>query len=69
MWWGMKSTDRNPMTETDPKISILDSKINMFLILFILGVYYEVLNKYYPRGKFISDLIIFLDSDLSFQGV
>ena len=51
----MKPTDRNPVTET--KISILDSKTNLFLILFILGLYYEVLNKYYLRGrKFRSDL-------------
>ena len=51
----MKPTDGNPVTET--KISILDSKTNMFLTLFILGLYYEVLNKYYPRErKFTLDL-------------
>ena len=30
------------------KISILDCKTNMFLTLFILGLYYEVLNIHYP---------------------
>ena len=51
----MKPTDQNPVTEA--KISILGSKTNMFLTLFILGLYYEVLNKYYPRERKIrSDL-------------
>ena len=36
---------------TEIKISILDSKTNMFLTLFVLGLYYEVLNEYYPRGR------------------
>ena len=35
----------------DPIISILDSKTDMFLTLFILGLYYEVLNIYYPTKR------------------
>ena len=59
LWSGMKPTDRNPVTET--KISILDSKTNTFLTLFILGLYYEVhvLNEYYPRGRKRLDLKLF----------
>ena len=45
----MKTTDRNPVTET--VISILGCKTNMFLTLFILGLYYEVLNIHYPTKR------------------
>ena len=42
------------------KISILDCKTNMFVILFILGLYYEALNIYYPtKRRFRSDLYLF----------
>ena len=50
--------------ETETKISILDSEFKMFFTLFFLGLYYEVLNRYYPRGrKFRSDLWYFFNSD------
>ena len=49
------------------KISILDFKINMFLTLFILGLYYEVLNIHYPtKWKFRSDLKLKLFFKLRF---
>ena len=44
----MKPTDRNPVTET--KISIQDSKTNMFLNLFILGLYSEGPAKSFATG-------------------
>ena len=55
----------NPQTGTPwprpgTKISILDCKTNMFLTLFILGLYYEVINIHYPtKRKFRSDLWLF----------
>ena len=40
-----------PIPETETKISILDSKTNMVLSLFILVLYYEVLNNYCLRER------------------
>ena len=59
---GMKPTDRNPVTRpgTVTKISIMDCKTIMYLTLFILGLYYEVLNIHYPtKRNFRSDLLLF----------
>ena len=70
----MKPAHQNPVTETrdrDENFHPGISKTNIFLVLLILDLFYEVLNKYYPRErKFRSDLYsYFLNSDLSFQEV
>ena len=41
-------SESSRMTPAMTKISILDCKTNMFLTLFILGLYHEVLNIHYP---------------------
>ena len=68
--WNPQTGTPWPRLGTETKISILDSKTNMFLTLFVLGLYNEVLNKFYQRAKkFRSDFKLFLNSDISFQGV
>ena len=40
-----------PKPKPETKTSILDRKIYTFLTVYIVGLYYEILNKYYPRER------------------
>ena len=66
-WGRVWNSDQNLVTET--KISILDSKTNMFLSLFILGLYHAVLNIIQEKGNLDRTCNYFLNSGLSFPGV
>ena len=58
-----------PWPGTVTKISILDCKTNMFLILSVLGLDYEVLSIHYPaKRKFRSDLQLFFKQIYRFKG-
>ena len=58
--WNQQTGTPWPRPGTMTKISILDCKTNMYLTLFILGLYYEVLNIHYPtKRNFRSDLLLF----------
>ena len=55
--WNPQTGTPWPRPGTVTKISILDYKTNMFLTLFILGLYYKLLNIHYPtKRKFRPDL-------------
>ena len=52
--WNPQTGTLWPRPGTMTKISILDcktNKLNMFLTLFILGLYYELLNIHYPTKR------------------